>query len=111
MEGFRHECAVIGKFQADVGQFRQALTDRADEFVKIAEGSKSAGAIHHRFGIGDGFVVLVDEWRAWSNSSSSSPTPNCRPSSPRSVPRRLRRRSPLARRHLTGPVLAPGLAG
>ena len=55
---------VIGKFQADVGQFRQALTDRADEFVKIGEGSRSAGAIHHRFGIGDGFVVLVDEWES-----------------------------------------------
>jgi hypothetical protein len=53
---------VIGKFQGDAGQFRQALTDRADEFAKIAEGSRSAGAIHHRFGIGDGFVVLVDEW-------------------------------------------------
>jgi quinol monooxygenase YgiN len=34
---------VIGKFQGDAGQFRQA---------------------HHRFGIGDGFVVLVDEWES-----------------------------------------------
>jgi quinol monooxygenase YgiN len=55
---------VIGKFQGDTGQFSQALTDRADEFAKIAEGSRSAGAIHHRFGIGDGFVVLVDEWES-----------------------------------------------
>jgi quinol monooxygenase YgiN len=55
---------VIGKFQGDAGQFRQALTDRADEFAKIAEGSRPAGAIHHRFGIGDGFIVLVDEWES-----------------------------------------------
>ena len=55
---------VIGKFQGDTGQFRQALTDRADEFGKIAEESRSAGAIHHRFGLGDGFVVLVDEWES-----------------------------------------------
>jgi hypothetical protein len=55
---------VIGKFQGDTDQFRRALTDRADEFAKISEGSTSAGAIHHRFGIGDGFVVLVDEWES-----------------------------------------------
>ena len=53
---------VIGKFQGDTAAFRQALTDRAGEFEKITEGSRAAGAIHHRFGIGDGFVVLVDEW-------------------------------------------------
>jgi quinol monooxygenase YgiN len=55
---------VIGKFQADTAKFRKALTDRADEFAKIADTSRSAGAIHHRFGIGDGIVVLVDEWES-----------------------------------------------
>jgi quinol monooxygenase YgiN len=55
---------IIGKFQGDTGKFRQALTDRADEFVKIADGARSAGALHHRFGVGDGFVVLVDEWQS-----------------------------------------------
>ena len=29
---------------------------------EIAERAKSAGAMHHRFGIGDGFVLVVDEW-------------------------------------------------
>jgi quinol monooxygenase YgiN len=55
---------VIGKFKGDTGKFRQALTDRADEFAKIAAESRSVGAIHHRFGIGDGVVVLVDEWES-----------------------------------------------
>ena len=55
---------VIGKFQGDTATFRQALTDRADEFAKIADEARSAGALHHRFGIGDGFVVLVDEWQS-----------------------------------------------
>jgi quinol monooxygenase YgiN len=55
---------VIGKFQGDTGKFRQALTDRADEFAKISDGALSAGAIHHRFGIGDGFVLIVDEWES-----------------------------------------------
>jgi hypothetical protein len=53
---------VIGKFQGDTAKFRQALTERADEFAKISDGARSAGAIHHRFGIGDGFVVIDDEW-------------------------------------------------
>ena len=53
---------VIGKFQGDTGKFRQALADRAGEFAKIAGMARSAGGIHHRFGIGDDFVVIVDEW-------------------------------------------------
>jgi len=55
---------VIGKFQGDTAKFRQALTDRADEFAKVSDGARSVGALHHRFGIGDGFVVLVDEWES-----------------------------------------------
>jgi hypothetical protein len=55
---------VIGKFQADTAKFRQAVTDRAGEFTEIADRARAAGGIHHRFGIGDGFVVLVDEWES-----------------------------------------------
>jgi hypothetical protein len=55
---------VIAKFQGDDAKFRQALVDRGDEFAKIVDGAKAAGAIHHRFGIGDGFVVVVDEWES-----------------------------------------------
>ena len=53
---------VVGKFQGDTAKFRQALVDRADEFVAIADRARPMGAIHHRFGIGDGFVMIVDEW-------------------------------------------------
>src|ERR1019366_8086589 len=55
---------VVGKFQGDTAKFRQSLTDRADEFEKFAELSKVSGAIHHRFGIGDGFVMIIDEWES-----------------------------------------------
>jgi hypothetical protein len=55
---------IIGKFQGDTATFRQALSEQAGEFAKIAESARAAGAIHHRFGIGDGFVVLVDEWQS-----------------------------------------------
>jgi quinol monooxygenase YgiN len=53
---------VTGKFQGDTAKFRQALVDRAGEFEKIAGMARAEGGIHHRFGIGDGFVMIVDEW-------------------------------------------------
>lgn len=56
---------VIVKFQGDTAKFRQALTDRAGEFAKIADRARTeAGGIHHRFGVGDGFVMVVDEWES-----------------------------------------------
>ena len=50
------------KVQGDTEKFRAALTERGDEFAAIAERAKTVGAIHHRFGIGEGFVQVVDEW-------------------------------------------------
>jgi hypothetical protein len=50
------------KFQGDTAVFRQALVDHAGQLAKFSEQSKSAGAVHHRFGAGDGFVLVVDEW-------------------------------------------------
>jgi quinol monooxygenase YgiN len=55
---------VLGKFRGDTATFRQALTDRADEFASIGEQARAAGGLHHQFGIGDGFVVIVDEWES-----------------------------------------------
>jgi len=55
---------IIGKFKGDTAKFRQALADRPDEFAKIAEESKTVGGLHHRFGVGDGYVVIVDEWES-----------------------------------------------
>jgi quinol monooxygenase YgiN len=56
---------VIAKFQGDTAKFRQALMDRADEFTAIADRARTeAGGIHHRFGIGDGFVLVTDEWES-----------------------------------------------
>jgi quinol monooxygenase YgiN len=58
---------VTGKFKGDTAKFRQALVDRADEFAKIADSAKTVGALHHRFGVGDGYVILVDEWESVEN--------------------------------------------
>jgi hypothetical protein len=53
---------VVVKVSGDTDSFQKALADRADEFVAVGERAKQAGAIHHRFGIGDGYVLAVDEW-------------------------------------------------
>jgi quinol monooxygenase YgiN len=55
---------VIGKFKGDTAKFRQALADRAGEFAKISEESKAVGGLHHPFGIGDGYVLIIDEWES-----------------------------------------------
>jgi len=55
---------IIGKFPGDTAVFKKVLTDRADELVGVSEQARAAGSIHHRFGVGDGFVVLVDEWES-----------------------------------------------
>ena len=56
---------VIMKFQGDVAKFYQALADHGDEFAKFAEDARtSGGGLHHRFAVGDGYVVVVDEWES-----------------------------------------------
>lgn len=55
---------VVAKFQGDTATFRQALTGRAGEFEKWGDLARASGGIHHRFGIGDGYVVVVDEWES-----------------------------------------------
>jgi quinol monooxygenase YgiN len=53
---------VVAKVRGDTATFQKALADRADEFAAFSTRAREMGAIHHRFGIGDGFVLVVDEW-------------------------------------------------
>jgi quinol monooxygenase YgiN len=55
---------VIGTFRGDTAIFRKALDERAKDFAQVMDEAKAAGAVHHRFGVGDGFVVIVDEWQS-----------------------------------------------
>jgi hypothetical protein len=55
---------VVGKIRGDTAKFRQALIERGAEFAEIADRARVAGAMHHRFGIGDGFVLIIDEWES-----------------------------------------------
>jgi hypothetical protein len=53
---------AVVKVPGDTATFQKALANRADEFEAIGNRAKSSGALHHRFGVGDGYVVAVDEW-------------------------------------------------
>jgi hypothetical protein len=55
---------VIVRFPGDTDQFRNFVADdsNADRLNEIVDDAKSRGAIHHRFAVGDGFVLVVDEW-------------------------------------------------
>jgi heme-degrading monooxygenase HmoA len=53
---------IITKVAGDTAKFRQSLTDRAAEYEKISADARTKGAIHHRFGVGDGHILIVDEW-------------------------------------------------
>jgi quinol monooxygenase YgiN len=52
------------KVAGDTAAFSHALAERGDEFAKFVSSSQAHGAIHHRFGVGDGFVLVVDEWES-----------------------------------------------
>jgi len=67
---------VIAKFTGDTAKFGQTLADRASEFAEIGDRAKSAGGIHHRFGVGDGFIVVVDEWESVQHFESFFSDPN-----------------------------------
>jgi hypothetical protein len=53
---------VTVKVPADTDAFQKALAERGSEFKDIGDRAQGVGAIHHRFGVGDGFVMVVDEW-------------------------------------------------
>src|SRR3954447_9811960 len=57
---------ITARIPGDAEQFRSFVSDpaNADRMKAIADDGKSRGAIHHRLGVGDGFVLVVDEWES-----------------------------------------------
>jgi heme-degrading monooxygenase HmoA len=48
----------------DTEQFRTWITNDIDNIVALSQEGKAAGAIHHQFAIGDGEVLILDEWES-----------------------------------------------
>jgi hypothetical protein len=53
---------VIARFKLDTKLWRQLTSEREADLKEVADIAKTKGARHHRFGVGDGEVVVIDEW-------------------------------------------------
>jgi len=58
---------VTVKIPGDTDKFQQALSERGGEFTQIGDRARAKGALHHRFGVGSGYVIVVDEWESLSD--------------------------------------------
>ena len=50
------------KVKGDTARFRRVLETETERLQGLAAQARAAGAVHHRFGVGDGYVLIVDEW-------------------------------------------------
>ena len=48
----------------DTDMFRDIMARDPERFRAIADDARSRGAIHHRFGVGDGYILVIDEWES-----------------------------------------------
>src|SRR4051812_33938769 len=53
---------VIGKMTVDPANVQKLWAEQGDAFRGIAEQARAAGATSHRWGLGDGYVVIIDDW-------------------------------------------------
>ena len=49
---------------ADTERFRQFVANEPDRLRRIADDARARGCLHYRFGVGDGVVVVIDEWES-----------------------------------------------
>jgi len=54
---------VVGRMTVEPANVEKLWRERKSDFEVIGKEAKAAGALHHRWGFGDGQVVIVDEWR------------------------------------------------
>jgi heme-degrading monooxygenase HmoA len=55
---------VVGKFNADPKRLAAVFHDQEKDVIAVSEDAKSRGALHHRFAVDDGQVLVVDEWES-----------------------------------------------
>jgi heme-degrading monooxygenase HmoA len=55
---------IIVLVPGDIDVFRRSLTEYATDYERIAADARMEGALHHRFGVTDDAVMIVDEWES-----------------------------------------------
>jgi len=53
---------VIGRLTVDPANIAKLWVDRKADFEAIGERARAAGALSHRWGFGDDYAVIIDEW-------------------------------------------------
>jgi heme-degrading monooxygenase HmoA len=48
----------------DTEQFRAWVSSDAAKLAELGQQGRAAGCLHHRFAVGDGEVLIVDEWES-----------------------------------------------
>lgn len=54
---------ITMRVPGDTDQFRRWVNDE-ERMAGFRERGQAAGALHHRFAVGEGFVLVVDEWES-----------------------------------------------
>ena len=53
---------VVMTVPGDTAQFESFAAANKDRVEELSEKAKAAGCIGHRFAVGDGQIIVVDEW-------------------------------------------------
>jgi quinol monooxygenase YgiN len=53
---------VTMRVPGDTQQFRQFVASEAARLEAVRDAAKAAGCLHHRFGVGQDYVQVFDEW-------------------------------------------------
>jgi hypothetical protein len=83
---------IVAKFRETPPHSAGHSPNVPGEFEKIGDTARAAGGIHHRFGVGDGFVVVVDEWESVEHFQQFFGNPELQAFSVLRAPPRLRRK-------------------
>jgi hypothetical protein len=63
-KGAEMSVLVTMRVSGDTDKFREFVASEPDRLRKIADEARASGCIHHRFGVGEGYVIVVDEWES-----------------------------------------------
>ena len=55
---------IVMTVPGDTSQFEAFVAANAERVQELTERAKAAGCIGHRFAVGDGQVMVVDEWES-----------------------------------------------
>jgi hypothetical protein len=55
---------VTMRAHGNTSQFQEFLESAAERLRAARDAAQAAGCLHHRFGIGEDFVLVLDEWES-----------------------------------------------